>query len=247
MPAGTVSSKIFAEKLIRPSLVEQVANVTYIPGKPLNPTCYQPIGDPGRIRYQPFFRKMYGNSPEEVEKNLVEIDWMPRIFGRGTYRLKVTKINNVHIKLMLISNELEQLVKHKPAFRSFVDKPAGTYRWRKISQTNRLSAHSFGMTIDLNTDTSHYWQWDLKKMGMPINEKAALTYHNTIPWDIVLIFEKYGFIWGGKWHHYDTMHFEYRPELLVPRKSYLGSNLPEIPSREAYFNDSFKRHTRSSA
>ncbi|MEJ2663631.1 MAG: M15 family metallopeptidase, partial [Spirochaetia bacterium] len=28
-------------------------------------------------------------------------------------------------------------------------------------------------------------------------------------------FEKYGFIWGGKWYHYDTMHFEYRPELLV--------------------------------
>ena len=31
------------------------------------------------------------------------------------------------------------------------------------------------------------------------------------------IFERHGFIWGGKWHHYDTMHFEYRPELLHPR------------------------------
>ena len=28
--------------------------------------------------------------------------------------------------------------------------------------------------------------------------------------------EKHGFIWGGRWYHYDTMHFEYRPELLVP-------------------------------
>lgn len=26
--------------------------------------------------------------------------------------------------------------------------------------------------------------------------------------------EKHGFIWGGCWYHYDTMHFEYRPELL---------------------------------
>jgi peptidoglycan LD-endopeptidase CwlK len=33
--------------------------------------------------------------------------------------------------------------------------------------------------------------------------------------EIVKIFEKYGFIWGGKWYHYDTMHFEYRPELIV--------------------------------
>jgi hypothetical protein len=24
----------------------------------------------------------------------------------------------------------------------------------------------------------------------------------------------HGFIWGGYWYHYDTMHFEYRPELL---------------------------------
>jgi peptidoglycan LD-endopeptidase CwlK len=35
--------------------------------------------------------------------------------------------------------------------------------------------------------------------------------------EIVAIFEKHGFIWGGKWYHYDTMHFEYRPELMPAR------------------------------
>jgi len=35
-----------------------------------------------------------------------------------------------------------------------------------------------------------------------------------MPQQIVDIFERHGFIWGGKWYHYDTMHFEYRPELL---------------------------------
>ncbi|MBL7542763.1 MAG: M15 family metallopeptidase [Bdellovibrionaceae bacterium] len=47
-----------------------------------------------------------------------------------------------------------------------------------------------------------------------------------IPTDIVNTFEKHDFIWGGKWNDYDTMlryyatilcydtmHFEYRPEL----------------------------------
>jgi hypothetical protein len=34
-----------------------------------------------------------------------------------------------------------------------------------------------------------------------------------MPQEIVDIFERHGFIWGGKWYHYDTMHFEYRPEL----------------------------------
>jgi hypothetical protein len=34
----------------------------------------------------------------------------------------------------------------------------------------------------------------------------------------VEIFEKHGFIWGGRWYHYDTMHFEYRPEILLMEK-----------------------------
>jgi len=44
--------------------------------------------------------------------------------------------------------------------------------------------------------------------------KLDLSYKNKIPQGIIDIFEKHGFIWGGKWYHYDTMHFEYRPELL---------------------------------
>jgi hypothetical protein len=33
---------------------------------------------------------------------------------------------------------------------------------------------------------------------------------------IVKIFESKGFVWGGKWWHYDSIHFEYRPELTLP-------------------------------
>ncbi|MDD9945395.1 MAG: M15 family metallopeptidase [Myxococcales bacterium] len=36
-----------------------------------------------------------------------------------------------------------------------------------------------------------------------------------MPADVVQAFERHGFIWGGRWYHYDTMHFEYRPELLA--------------------------------
>ena len=51
--------------------------------------------------------------------------------------------------------------------------------------------------------------------------------------EIVRIFEKHGFIWGGRWYHYDTMHFEYRPELLgvrgvmpAPRERREAAELP---------------------
>ena len=33
--------------------------------------------------------------------------------------------------------------------------------------------------------------------------------------EIVRAFEAEGFIWGGKWHEYDLMHFEYRPEIIA--------------------------------
>ena len=41
-----------------------------------------------------------------------------------------------------------------------------------------------------------------------------MQYKNRFPRKLVDIFERHGFIWGGAWYHYDTMHFEFRPELL---------------------------------
>jgi D-alanyl-D-alanine carboxypeptidase len=35
---------------------------------------------------------------------------------------------------------------------------------------------------------------------------------NRMPREIVDIFARHGFIWGGNWCHYDTMHVESRPD-----------------------------------
>jgi peptidoglycan LD-endopeptidase CwlK len=204
-------SKSVIEKIKNPSLADQLEQDPYIVGKPES----DPENDSGRIRFEPFFRKMYGNSPEEVEANLETVAWMPKVLGENARMLRVTRVHSIHEKIQKISKELEELVFQYPEYIKFVDRPGGTYCWRVIAGTNRLSNHSFGMTIDINVSQSHYWQWDLKKEGRAVCEHAELVYRNAIPWEIVAIFEKHGFIWGGKWYHYDTMHFEYRPELLV--------------------------------
>jgi hypothetical protein len=36
-----------------------------------------------------------------------------------------------------------------------------------------------------------------------------------VPDAVVAAFERHGFVWGGKWLFFDTMHFEYRPEILI--------------------------------
>jgi hypothetical protein len=193
--------KSFQELLDQPDLEDQFrfAYPKAFPGAEGVPS----MQDPGRIRFMPLFMNMYGKTQEEVRANLREITWLPKTIGS---KIQVTKINGVDKKLEAISTELDQM----PELKKYLEDPGGTFVWRVIKGTNRLSMHSFGMTIDINVKYSHYWQWDCKCS----NEDAKLGYKNNIPKQIVDIFEKHGFIWGGKWYHYDSMHFEYRPELL---------------------------------
>ena len=36
------------------------------------------------------------------------------------------------------------------------------------------------------------------------------------------VFEKNNFVWGGKWGHFDILHFEYRPEIILKAR-YFGN------------------------
>lgn len=171
---------------------------------PMGPAWVPPPpenSDPGRLRFEPFFRKMYGDSAAAVEKQTAVVRW----FGS---RVRVTTVNQVNERLEKVAIELANLPK---SFEKFFVKQAGTLVWRAIKGTNgRLSMHSFAIAIDVGVDQSDYWQWN--KPG-PDGRRA---WKNRFPPEVVDIFEKNGFIWGGKWDHFDTMHFEYRPELLHP-------------------------------
>lgn len=180
----------YEDRLNRASLADQMSQVYP------ESDSYLPLAenfDPGRLRHEAFFRRMYGGTRQTVEAQLVTIDW----FGRP---LQVSSVNRIDQRLARVAAELAAF--RLPDWRAIYEPSLGTYSWRFIAGTQRLSMHSFGAAIDLNT--SDYW----RSRGGP------LPYRNTVPLEIVRVFEKYGFIWGGKWYHYDTMHFEYRPELI---------------------------------
>ena len=188
-----------SEELMENPDIQDMFTYLYPKGKIGIPVKYQ---DAGRIRNEDFFKKMYGQTVDEVQKKLVTIVWCPKLLGQ---KLRITTINDVDKHLSAISAELDE----HPEWKDYLWS-AGTYNRRMIRGSNRLSAHSFGIAIDLNTNYSHYWQWDCKCTS----ENIDLSYKNKIPQGIIDIFETHGFIWGGRWYHYDTMHFEYRPELL---------------------------------
>ena len=161
--------------------------------------------DPGRARNEAFFAKVYGDClKHEVEPKLVDVVWLPKKYGKN---IKFTKINGAAKQLKAVSEELDTL---PTKFNVDLFPTAGTYNCRKVAGTTHMSAHGHGIAIDIALKHAHYWRWFGKPPG------GIIRYRNRIPFEIVRIFEKHGFIWGGKWHHYDTMHFEYRPELLMP-------------------------------
>jgi D-alanyl-D-alanine carboxypeptidase len=163
--------------------------------------------DPGRARNAAFFDKMYGDCRAgAVTPKLTRIVWLP---GKKGQQLSVTTVNGVDKKLAAVSAELDKL---PASFDRYLVPSEGTYACRVIAGTARISAHGHGIAIDISTKHAHYWRW--VKAAPQEGSTGSIVYRNEIPMEIVRIFEAHGFIWGGKWHHYDTMHFEYRPELL---------------------------------
>lgn len=156
------------------------------------------LQDSGRSRCEQLFKFMYGSNENEVRKNLVTVDW----FGD---RVVFTKINGAADSLRSVAKEIGKYPELQLYLRS-----SGTFFWRKVRSANRQSAHSYGIAIDVGVSYSDYWLW--KNKGK--KETDRIRYINRMPQLLINIFEKHGFIWGGRWYHFDTMHFEFRPEIL---------------------------------
>ena len=190
-----IAGKDFDTLLAKPDIDDMFA-MPYRPGPiEANPALNE---DPGRVRYEPLFLKMYGDCKKgEVEKRLRPVAWVS-----GTVRF--TDVNGAAEHLAAVVADLKKL---PGALTKYLVPSAGTYVCRTIAGTDRRSMHAYGAAIDINTAYSDYWLWSAPKSG-------AIPYRNRIPFEIAEVFERHGFVWGAKWYHYDTMHFEYRPELL---------------------------------
>jgi hypothetical protein len=203
IPFDDGKKKAFEAWLGHPD-VEDMFRFSYPAGGPVTPPPFD--FDPGRARDALLFEKIYGDCRKpSFTKSLAKVAWLPK---RSKQVVAVTTINGVAEKLRAVSAELDRL---PPRFNVFLLPSAGGYVCRQIAGTNQRSAHGYGIAVDIAIARSHYWRW--VKGGAEARPK----YRNEIPAEVVAIFEKHGFIWGGRWYHYDTMHFEYRPELLQPK------------------------------
>lgn len=155
--------------------------------------------DAGQLRNEAFFRHAYGANEHQVSRETETIDWF------GT-RVRFSPRNGAAEALKRVRADLSLLPREA---HSVVASPARDFAWSEMPGRAQLDVHSFGIAIDINPAYSERWQLLRGKSG------RLTRYQNRIPDAVVAIFERHGFIWGGKWFRFETGHFEYRPEMIA--------------------------------
>jgi hypothetical protein len=137
-----------------------------------------------------------------------------RLFGRS-----VMVHYSIMEELALVEERILTEAKTNPAVRQWINSLStlDSWNWRSIADTQSRSFHAYGAAIDLLPASTGgretYWLWTARSNA----EWWTIPYEKRFhpPDAVIKAFEAYGFIWGGKWLFYDTMHFEYRPEIII--------------------------------
>jgi hypothetical protein len=168
----------------------------------------------GRVRQgrpQFFYESLWGfNSRDGAAAKMKEVDFLGR---KVKVHADIVKDLNLVEKRILSAAETVPAVKTWIASLGLVD----TWNWRNVASSVNRSLHSYGIAIDLLPENlgglATYWQWTARHTPEWWTVPYSKRYHP--PDEVILAFESAGFIWGGKWPFFDTMHFEYHPEVFV--------------------------------
>jgi flavodoxin len=118
-----------------------------------------------------------------------------------------------------VAARIEELSKDSPEIQDWIKNLASItgWNWRNVAGSENRSFHAYGAAVDVlmkaHAGMETYWQWTEAK-GIDWHTVPAEKRQNP-PTPVICAFEEQGFIWGGRWPRYDTMHFEYHPELLI--------------------------------
>jgi hypothetical protein len=145
-----------------------------------------------------------------------------RVHGRSITFLDHRMFLNgiVAAPLAAVERELLASAAHDDSVAAWIAELDITYSFisREIASSPTRSHHAWGLAVDFvpkSYEGRHvYWRWSrvFDREGwdrIPVEERWSP------PSTVVEIFERHGFVWGGKWAHFDMIHFEYRPEIVL--------------------------------
>ena len=103
---------------------------------------------------------------------------------------------------------------------------AGSWVWRRIGGSYRMSTHALGTTIDINWDTNPYRSGNDLITDMP-------------QW-FVQAWRDAGFCWGGDWLYIkDAMHFSWMGPLATPGYGPLGAPYAPNTAKAAFTDEAW--------
>jgi hypothetical protein len=129
-------------------------------------------------------------------------------------------VNNLLIDaLAAVEEDILEAATDNSSVATWIDELNITYSMidREIAGSPTRSHHAWGMAVDFVPNSYErlnvYWRWsrvyEEEWHRIPVEQRWSP------PQAVIEIFESHGFIWGGKWTHFDNIHFEYRPEILL--------------------------------
>ena len=182
-------------------------------------SSYRLTANPGAIR-SPFFETIW-QSRDRTEA-FSHQKWIEFLGHSVQIHEDITgPLGRVHARI-------QEAAKTEPEIQGWIKNLQSItgWNWRNVAGSENRSFHAYGVAVDLlmkvQADMETYWQWTAAK-GIDWRSVPAEKRQNP-PAAVIRAFEEQGFIWGGRWTRYDTMHFEYHPELLI-----LGTGRNDMP------------------
>lgn len=176
------------------------------------------------------FRDMANNrnrNPPKRSQHFYDALWRAHSRDESYQRVKSLRFlgNTVMVhyaileELSLVEERILAEAKTDPQLRSWINNISTLdgWNWRSIANTQSRSFHAYGAAIDILPKSlggkETYWLWAARRKPDWWNISYNQRFHP--PAAVIRAFEAYGFVWGGKWLFFDTMHFEYRPEIFI--------------------------------
>ncbi len=189
-----------------------------------------------RDRYDPIFYAYPLNPltepPPLTETPVYSTDLLELAFGRTEPRIRRHGVSTGFLDhrvfvntfclpaLRRVEEEIRNAAVSDPAVARWIADLDVAYSFidKEIVGSGSRSHHAWGLAIDLVPASYHgkhvYWRWS-RVFNRRSWHRIGLEARWSPPQAVIEAFERNGFVWGGKWSHFDTIHFEYRPEILA--------------------------------
>jgi len=167
------------------------------------------------------------NNPPRRSQHFFDTLWRAHSHDESYRRVKSIRFLGhpvmVHYSILedlsLVEEHILEAAESDPQVKSWINSinTIDGWSWRSIADTQSRSFHAYGAAIDILPKSlggrQTYWLWAARSRPEWWNISYNERFHP--PDAVIRAFESFGFVWGGKWLMFDTMHFEYRPEILI--------------------------------